>query len=80
MFRNRYVGADLQKWMMRPFRSLFALFAYRSILPYRKNSQKPDDELITRFQKTFQDVVPPVTARNAARFGQGPVGPITPAR
>ncbi|PYH76741.1 CP2 transcription factor [Aspergillus uvarum CBS 121591] len=46
----------------------------------RKNSQKPDDELITRFQKTFQDVVPPVTSRHAAHFGQVPVGPITPAR
>ncbi|GLA52470.1 hypothetical protein AnigIFM63604_009332 [Aspergillus niger] len=46
----------------------------------RKNSQKPDDELIQRFQKTFSDVVPPVTHRNATRFGQMPIGPITPAR
>ncbi|KAI3055892.1 transcriptional regulator family: Grainyhead/CP2 [Aspergillus niger] len=46
----------------------------------RKNSQKPDDLLIQKFRKTFSDIVSPVVHRNATRFGQTPIGPITPTR
>ncbi|KOC10406.1 CP2 transcription factor [Aspergillus flavus AF70] len=46
----------------------------------RKNSQKPGDELIQRFQKTFSDVVPQVPNSQTASFGQIPAGPITPAK
>lgn len=45
----------------------------------RKNSQKPGDELIEKFQKTFSDVVPPGPHRNAAPYPI-PAGPITPAK
>ncbi|PYH67099.1 uncharacterized protein BO88DRAFT_417018 [Aspergillus vadensis CBS 113365] len=46
----------------------------------RKNSQKPDDLLIQKFRKTFSDIVFPVVHRNATRFGQTPIGPITLTR
>ncbi|OJJ39253.1 hypothetical protein ASPWEDRAFT_49287 [Aspergillus wentii DTO 134E9] len=44
----------------------------------RQNSQKPDDELINKFQRTFSDLVPPQS--NPEPFGQPHVGQITPAR
>ncbi|PWY92431.1 hypothetical protein BO70DRAFT_367575 [Aspergillus heteromorphus CBS 117.55] len=52
------------------------------MLRNRQNSQKPDDELIQKFQKTFSDVMPStVSHRKDPRFGQMPgIGPITPAR
>ncbi|KAF7596421.1 hypothetical protein BBP40_001728 [Aspergillus hancockii] len=46
----------------------------------RKNSQKPGDGLIQKFQKTFSDVVPPVPTRHVAPFNQVPGAPITPAK
>ncbi|PYH93290.1 hypothetical protein BO71DRAFT_431129 [Aspergillus ellipticus CBS 707.79] len=47
----------------------------------RQNTQKPDEELIQKFQRTFSDLVPPASHRNDLRLGQMPgVGPITPAR
>ncbi|EAW09694.1 grainyhead-like protein [Aspergillus clavatus NRRL 1] len=47
----------------------------------RKNSQKPDEELIQRFQKTFSDVVPLDAQRNGPSFVQMPPNqPTTPAR
>ncbi|KAE8352603.1 CP2 transcription factor-domain-containing protein [Aspergillus coremiiformis] len=46
----------------------------------RKNSQKPGDELIQRFQKTFSDVVPQAPNCHAASFNQSSTGPITPAK
>lgn len=32
----------------------------------RRNSQKPNEELIQRFQKNFSDVVSPLSSMNAA--------------
>ncbi|GFF48626.1 putative zinc metalloproteinase YIL108W [Aspergillus udagawae] len=47
----------------------------------RKNSQKPDDEFIQRFQKTFSEVVPLGSQRNAPGLGQVAGNqPITPSR
>ena len=72
MFRNRYVLSFLGI-------TIGCLADAHNPL-YRKNSQKPGDELIQRFQKTFSDVVPPVPNRHTASFGQIPAGPITPAK
>lgn len=48
---------------------------------HRKNSQKPDEGLIQRFQKTFSDVVPSDPQRGGPPLGQMDVyHPITPAR
>ncbi|GMF68720.1 unnamed protein product [Aspergillus oryzae] len=72
MFRNRYV-------LNFPGIAVECLADAHDLL-YRKNSQKPGDELIQRFQKTFSDVVPQVPNSQTASFGQIPAGPITPAK
>ena len=50
---------------------------------YRNNSQKPDDEFITRFQRTFADVVPRRDSDHGAHpgvFQTGPNDPMMAAR
>ncbi|KAL2809813.1 CP2 transcription factor-domain-containing protein [Aspergillus granulosus] len=49
----------------------------------RRNSQKPDEELIQRFQKTFPDVVMPTATLNdvaGALHPQFPMGHMTPSK
>ncbi|KAA8646231.1 hypothetical protein EYZ11_012010 [Aspergillus tanneri] len=46
----------------------------------RQSTQKPDGDLIERFQKTFPCIVSSGTHRNAVPFGQVPAPPITPDR
>lgn len=64
MFRNRYVvrvqmmcsRAELKKKLLgsRRGNDLFFLFS-------RKNTQKPDDVFIQKFQRTFSDIIPSIS-------------------
>lgn len=60
MFRNRYVPVLFTEFGGRP------QVDFKFLASCRRNSQKPNEELIQRFQKNFSDVVSPSSSMNAA--------------
>ena len=59
MFRNRYVhGAPERSISRKPVDDFLTL--------HRNNTQKPGDDFIKDFQKTFSDIMPMHSQRNAS--------------